>query len=329
MLSELRLQNRPAIQFATADEWSQHFGAKGLPLRIAPAAGNPDIAWRLHEVELNKLWAAYGTHGSALDIEQLAPARGVVFHIPQSGTALLKSGGQTLPLSSKRGALVDLSRRTSFHIHGEESFKTIALRLPREMFDDHLSAITDRRVDPAAGIDQAIDMTSGIGATLGSLAEAILKGLENDLLERAPVAISNLTQSMISLATAHHVLTLDALAPVPSIAPRQIRLAIDFMRANLDKPLTIAEIAQASRTSVRTLQGGFRDFKSTNPLAYLRQLRLEAIRAELTDPENRRTVAEIALKWGFAHPGRFSYGYRQTFGELPSDTVRRVRRDGR
>lgn len=329
MLSKLRLQNRPPIQFETADEWSEHFADKGIPLRIAPAEGNPAIAWRLHEAQLDQLWAAFGSHGSAIDIEQYAPASGVLFHIPQSGTALLKTAGQTLAISPKRGALVDLSKRTSFHIHAGESFKTIALRVPRGMFDDHLSALTDRPANPAIAIDQGIDLTSGIGAALASLAEALLKGLENDLIERAPIAISNLSQSMLSLATAQHLLNLDALAPVPSIAPRQVRLAIDFMRANLDKPLTIAEIAKASRTTVRTLQGGFRNFKGSNPLAYLRRLRLEAIRAELTDSENRQMVAEIALRWGFAHPGRFSSEYRQAFGELPSETVRRIRRDSK
>jgi transcriptional regulator GlxA family with amidase domain len=33
-------------------------------------------------------------------------------------------------------------------------------------------------------------------------------------------------------------------------------------------------------------------------------------------------VAGVALRWGFAHMGRFSNEYKQRYGESPSKTLR-------
>jgi transcriptional regulator GlxA family with amidase domain len=40
------------------------------------------------------------------------------------------------------------------------------------------------------------------------------------------------------------------------------------------------------------------------------------------DPSRGDTVAGIAARWGFLHAGRFSIGYRATYGRSPSRTLR-------
>ncbi len=35
-------------------------------------------------------------------------------------------------------------------------------------------------------------------------------------------------------------------------------------------------------------------------------------------------ISEIAIKWGFTDFGRFSKSYQNVFGELPSETFKRV-----
>lgn len=105
-------------------------------------------------------------------------------------------------------------------------------------------------------------------------------------------------------------------------SPRHIRMAIDFMHANMHEPLTMGYVAEAVGVSERSLQVGFRQFHKTTPLAYLREIPLQAVHSELSAPANRLSVADVAEKWGFVHLGRFAALYRAAFGVLPSETAR-------
>ena len=60
-------------------------------------------------------------------------------------------------------------------------------------------------------------------------------------------------------------------------------------------------------------------------MAYLIRLRLHRVRqALITGTQGTTTVSAEALNWGFWHFGEFSRAYKDCFGELPSDTLRRT-----
>ncbi|WP_308405175.1 helix-turn-helix transcriptional regulator [Streptomyces sp. B93] len=95
------------------------------------------------------------------------------------------------------------------------------------------------------------------------------------------------------------------------------------MDDHADQPLTVAEIAAAAHVTVRALQYAFRRHLGTTPLAYLRRTRLAHAHRDLqaADPLGGATVADIAARWGFAHPGRFAALYRDAYGTSPSHTL--------
>lgn len=107
-------------------------------------------------------------------------------------------------------------------------------------------------------------------------------------------------------------------------APGAVARAVAFMEEHLSADIGLAEIADVARMSPRGLQVAFRRQLGTTPLGHLRALRLEAVHADLSvaDPRAGDTVAGIAARWGFAHPGRFAAAYRDRFGESPSTTLR-------
>ena len=68
---------------------------------------------------------------------------------------------------------------------------------------------------------------------------------------------------------------------------------------------------------------GFQEAFGISPGAYHRRLRLNGARRELSRSWARDvTIAQVALRWGFDHFGRFSVDYRHLFGETPSATLR-------
>ncbi|MEU6214690.1 AraC family transcriptional regulator [Streptomyces sp. NPDC047023] len=119
----------------------------------------------------------------------------------------------------------------------------------------------------------------------------------------------------------HH----DPLAPPPGqTGAATLKRAIDFIEAHAERPLTLADIAGETGVTGRALQYAFRHTYDTTPMAYLRRVRLHRARRELLAANlvTRATVAQVAARWGWAHPGRFTQAFKREFGIKPS-TVQR------
>ena len=99
---------------------------------------------------------------------------------------------------------------------------------------------------------------------------------------------------------------------------------VQFIEENLKQDISVEQLAQLAHISPRSLYALFDKHLGTTPKHYIRQRKLERVRACLNDPGARvRNVTEVALDYGFLHLGRFSESYKSAFGELPSDTLRR------
>jgi len=114
-------------------------------------------------------------------------------------------------------------------------------------------------------------------------------------------------------------------ADVRQILPRHVKQAEDYLRAHVDQPVGIEELAQAVGVSGRSLYDGFRKYLGVSPMRYLKDLRMVQARADLLDPAKPRSVTSVATHWGFYQLGRFAIDYRQRFGESPSDTLSKSR----
>ena len=112
-------------------------------------------------------------------------------------------------------------------------------------------------------------------------------------------------------------------SPQPTIAPQFVRRAEEFMTANLAAPIQLSDVASAAGVPVRTLSEGFLRFRQISPICLLRQMRLDRARQIIRESTPGPRIAMIALDCGFTHLGRFAQGYRDRFGELPSETPRR------
>lgn len=109
-----------------------------------------------------------------------------------------------------------------------------------------------------------------------------------------------------------------------AVGPSALRRAMTFMDDNADQPVTISDVAAAAHMSVRALQVAFKTGVGRSPTRYLRDVRLNAAHADLLrHAASERTVEQVARRWGFAHTARFAALYRSTYGEYPSQTLRR------
>lgn len=93
----------------------------------------------------------------------------------------------------------------------------------------------------------------------------------------------------------------------------------------LEDPLQLADLADASGISDRSLQKACARDLGMSPMRYLRLVRLHSARRLLTRaaPTTTTTVTELAQRLRFSSPSRFASTYQAQFGELPSATLRR------
>jgi AraC-like DNA-binding protein len=109
--------------------------------------------------------------------------------------------------------------------------------------------------------------------------------------------------------------------------PRDIVRVLDWSRAHLHDPIRLEDLARIGGVPPRTLETHFRRFLGETPLGWVRQARLTHARRALLASTGRATVAGVAAQSGFVNQlGRFAAQYCRRFGELPSETLRRIRR---
>lgn len=103
-----------------------------------------------------------------------------------------------------------------------------------------------------------------------------------------------------------------------------VKVAEEYALAHTGERLYVTDLCKAAAVSERTLEYAFKEIAGLTPMNYLVRLRLHRVRQALlaATPEST-TVSIEALKWGFWHFGEFSRAYKDCFGELPSDTLRR------
>lgn len=99
--------------------------------------------------------------------------------------------------------------------------------------------------------------------------------------------------------------------------------ARDLISSRLADPFTVAELAAEMQVPRRTLQHHFQETLGIRPVEYLRVIRLNEARRRLSGGATI-SVTDVATSLGFWHFGHFSRDYRQLFGELPSQTLKRV-----
>lgn len=101
---------------------------------------------------------------------------------------------------------------------------------------------------------------------------------------------------------------------------------LDRTLANLTGRVTLSDMEHWSGRTARCIQLAFQKRFGIGPMQWLRDQRLDLVRAELLAATTDATVKEIARTCGMPRMATLIPEYVRRFGELPSETLRRSRR---
>ncbi|MGR2739856.1 helix-turn-helix transcriptional regulator [Billgrantia sp. Q4P2] len=329
-MSESSLLSAPHTQAGRGfDEFQARCGAYFDTFRISSVVANNDFRWCSNVKTVEGLTLGRIKFNAGWSMAQTDEKRGLNLLIPRNGG--YEATLDKRQVSVRPGKLL-LARTQQFRrikIESNEMRPGIALFFDDSAVTKVLSSLAEDMAVDCLDIQPVLELSSQLGTALSGVAQFLERGafLEQSL-QSSPKAAALLIEAALTFIFENvpHRGSERIPCQVPLVAPRHVQEAVDFMRANLHQPLTMAEIAEATGVGVRSLQAAFRHFYGTTPMAHLRKLRLEAVHEELSSPVNRLSVGEVALKWGFLHMSRFAAQYRAAYGTYPSDTMAKAQR---
>lgn len=286
------------------------------PHKLTPARQPRGARYRMDFVRLNGLGFAAIDHGGEMHLDSFDESDLYLLLFCPSGTGVVECDGAEFKLSGRFGFACN--PRQSFRARFSESNEQLVFCVDTGVFarngDGRLPHLR-----PRVDLDEP-----GMQPWL-ALMHTFLSNAEFVELARTNRLIAASLEELVSaLLLQGHPHTLRPLRTA-AVAPATVRRSEEFIRENIAKPLNLQAIAAAIGIPQRTLLEAFRRFRDTSPMKYVRDLRLDAVRARLADARSPVTVAEVAVEFGFSHLSRFSQEYRRRFGENPSDTLARAR----
>ncbi|MBY5533847.1 AraC family transcriptional regulator [Rhizobium leguminosarum] len=306
------------------DELSDILSTPNSPIKVA-TEGNMPIAYRCNFVSVGKeVTVADCTYEGTILIRREAPSDRMIVFLPMEGNASFEGMREQIYSVPARGTILEAGRAAGARLFGPR--RHFGLFVDQAKIVSHLTHMFERTISGDIDFHPHIDLTSGPGLVFQQIVSSLHRGLSgNGPLQRSPLAASSLCDAAIYLLleTCPNRYSNELALPAPAPAPRHVKWAIDFMQEHIAEPISLNDIALAAKVSVRTLQQGFRQFRQTTPMSYLQDLRMAAAHRDLLESDARQAIADVALKWGFMHPGRFAAEYRQRFGQLPSQTLKR------
>ena len=97
--------------------------------------------------------------------------------------------------------------------------------------------------------------------------------------------------------------------------PGDVKKAIELLRTQPERRLSIGKLAASCGVAPRTLQKHFKQFVGKTPAELRFEVRMDLARRELLRAKANVSIAEIAASSGIAHLGRFASLYRKRFGD--------------
>jgi AraC-like DNA-binding protein len=159
--------------------------------------------------------------------------------------------------------------------------------------------------------------------------EPVLRGLVAQVVAHHPHRLQTVKaylELFVSLVT-QRLFTGDQHAPKPSALPYSyaVQRAIAYMEQQLDRRLPLRDLAaMATARSVPHFCAQFRREVGVSPAAYHLQLRANAARQALRQPDF--DVTKVAMQHGFSSSQHFSTVFRRAFGVTPRDWRRKSAR---
>lgn len=300
-------------------------GQAYLPNRVDRLGDGP-LELRLDSMRLDSATVGLLSFGTETRL-RTAEATNYHVNLPVRGRVVSRMGATAETEAVPGRASVFLPDHPADILWAADSVQ-LCLMIPGPTLVEELEQLLGRSVPAPVAFEPAMDLSSpaarGWRASLEVLRTELTEGPA--LAARARVArqLERLMVDGLLLGQPHNYTDdLDRGSWRPASGP--VARARELLEDQPEEAWSTSALAVAVHLSVRSLQEGFARDAGMPPMAYLQQVRLRRARERLREASpTTTTVAAVASGLGVSHLGRFAAAYRRAFGELPSETLRRL-----
>ncbi|WP_432854646.1 AraC family transcriptional regulator [Amycolatopsis sp. CA-161197] len=295
------------------------------PLRVDPTHRSRDFEFTMRTLTVGPLTIGRMSYGAEIvkDCGDLQTAYHV--NVPLTGAVASTCGDQRVVATPHTAAVFNPVGHTVLD-RWEAGSEQLCLKIDRTFLEDEVVRRVEHPLHAPVRFRMAMDLTQPAMRAWLHAVEVLATELDAPgAFTRDGLLAAELRRLIVGgllwgQPHSYHE-ALSELGASPQ--PRTVKRAVDLMHASPEVPWTVAQLAELVGISVRSLEEGFRRYVGVPPMTYLRDCRLERVRADLrTGSRPAVSVTEVAFRWGFSHLGRFAQAYHAKFGENPSDTLR-------
>lgn len=320
------LHEHSVLRSGSIDEVRAFLGVKDIDIRLAGC--RPDSQGfnaAIDGVYLPRMYIGYMAYGISMEMSALEPLdTDYGLHVPLDGWIDLRTGDHAVHCDAGHAAVVSPANRNS--LTTSDGCERLLVSIRADALTKHLGVMLGEPPAERLAFVPDVDPSRLSGRRLANAVHYAAQEFEPEgSVEANPLVVAQFEQFLMTLLLMEQPNNYsEALKNGTSgVRPRDVKRAIDYIHANLDQPIGLADLVAVSGVPARTLYHHFRGFVGTSPLGYVKKARLERVRDDLEKLDGSSSVTEIAGRWGFTHMGRFSAAYRHRFGELPSVTAGR------
>lgn len=320
----------PLSRFATVDTRSpddarEAIGRIFCPHFLNPVGRNTEAFHARHHTALQVDYSVnFVAYGSTVEIDPGELSRFFLLQLPLKGSAKVRCGTVAADVRAGiRGSL--LSPTLGTRMTWNEGCEKLIVLIRREALEEQFESLTHERMR-AVEFETGVELSGMVGRAILQHAQLMLEAAETT--DGVPDAYRALLRDGLTTLLLSKLASNVASAfakPAPSADPPAVRRAQDYMAANVERAISMADIATASGVSLRSLQDAYRRARGMTLGEGLLSLRLERFRDTLLTANAPGSVADAAFAAGFGHLGRAAAAYRERYGEAPSETLRRRR----
>jgi AraC-like DNA-binding protein len=263
------------------------------------------------------------SYGGAVTIRPDVMENFTLVQMPIYGEERIEVGSQRVVCNSRNGSVLNSHTPTVIN-HASDTEKLI-IRIDRTLLERHCQQLLGRTLRNRIEFDADMPLNTEAGARWLRMVGWVYDSVSHDD-EISPLVAAQLESGLVNLllASQPHTYSADLAMDGPSLAPSFVKRVERYIEEHAHEAISIVDMAEHAGVSSRSLFTGFRRYRNTSPMLYLKETRLRRVNEELKRlTTGSDTVTAVAFRWGFSHLGHFTTDYKRRFGESPSETLAR------